>query len=139
MEIILFVLTFWRWYLMRKSHPDGESIIHIFFRDGMIYFAVIFGAVGLLVCEPGITCTDIHWQPWPLGPCSRTSALRSAWWARRSSMSSRIHFYYYSVLTPLKPELHFYHALCMPVNPVHSLSAPILNNPIVRNRNPIRQ
>ena len=37
---------------MRKSHPEGVSIIHIFFRDGMIYFAVIFGAVGLLVYEP---------------------------------------------------------------------------------------
>lgn len=37
---------------MRKSHPEGVSIIHIFFRDGMIYFAVIFGAVGFLVFEP---------------------------------------------------------------------------------------
>ena len=36
---------------MRKSHPVGVSIIHIFFRDGMVYFAVIFGAVRLLVCE----------------------------------------------------------------------------------------
>ena len=52
MEIILFVLTFRRWFIMRKSHPVGVSIIHIFFRDGMIYFAVIFGAVSLLVCEP---------------------------------------------------------------------------------------
>jgi len=52
MEIILFVLTFWRWYVMRKSHQVGMSIIHIFFRDGMIYFAIIFGAVSLLVCEP---------------------------------------------------------------------------------------
>lgn len=86
---------------MRKSHPVGESIIHIFFRDGMIYFAVIFGAVSLLVCEPEVACTDIHWQPWPLGPCSRTSALRSVWWARLFSTSSRILFYY-SVLTPLE-------------------------------------
>jgi hypothetical protein len=53
MEAILFVLTFRRWYVMRKSHPDGVSIIHIFFRDGMIYFAIIFGAVSLLVREPG--------------------------------------------------------------------------------------
>lgn len=36
---------------MRKSHPAGVSIIHIFFRDGMIYFAVIFGAARLLVYE----------------------------------------------------------------------------------------
>jgi hypothetical protein len=28
-----------------------SSIIHIFFRDGMIYFAIIFGAVRLLVRE----------------------------------------------------------------------------------------
>ena len=34
---------------MRKSHPDGVSIIHIFFRDGMVYFTIIFGAVSLLV------------------------------------------------------------------------------------------
>lgn len=36
---------------MRKTHPSGVSIIHIFFRDGMVYFAVIFGAVCLLVSE----------------------------------------------------------------------------------------
>ena len=36
---------------MRRSHPVGMSIIHIFFRDGLIYFAIIFGAFSLLVCE----------------------------------------------------------------------------------------
>jgi len=53
---------------MRKSRPMGVSIIQIFFRDGMIYFAVIFGTVSLLVYEPRFTRTDIHWQPWQLGP-----------------------------------------------------------------------
>jgi len=28
--------------MMRKSHPMGLSIIHIFFRDGLIYFVIIF-------------------------------------------------------------------------------------------------
>ena len=53
----------------------GVSIIHIFFRDGMVYFVVIFGTVSLLVCEPRFTRTDIYWQPWQLGPWLRTSVL----------------------------------------------------------------
>jgi len=60
---------------MRKSRPMGVSIIHIFFRDGMVYFVVIFGTVSLLVCEPRFTRTDIYWQPWQLGPWLRTSVL----------------------------------------------------------------
>jgi hypothetical protein len=30
----------------------GLSIIHIFFRDGLIYFVIIFGTVSLLAPEP---------------------------------------------------------------------------------------
>jgi hypothetical protein len=81
MESVLFVLTFRRWYVMRKSRPEGVSIIHIFFRDGMIYFAVIFGTLSLLlllVCEPTpgvLVLTSSHWQPWLLGPWLHTSAL----------------------------------------------------------------
>ena len=113
---------------MRRTNPGGASIIHIFFRDGMIYFAIIFGAVSFLVREPGSLIliripSHGHLVPPHLPLCYvEFSGLGLLVCPHRSILAIR-------VLTPIKSGLYFHHPLCMPADLVNSCGPPILSNP----------